>query len=62
MCTTSLECKTIIIGVLTIMSGMDPHMISGTWDGFLVMSWVGLCQSDAIEVVVFEEMSSLLVY
>jgi hypothetical protein len=28
-CTTSAECKTIIIVVLTVMSGMDPHMISG---------------------------------
>jgi hypothetical protein len=30
MCTTSVECKTIIIVVLKVMSGMDPHMISGT--------------------------------
>jgi hypothetical protein len=30
--------------MLTVMSGMDPHMISGTWDGFLVKSWVGLCR------------------
>jgi hypothetical protein len=28
-CTTSAECKTIITVVLTVMSGMDPHMISG---------------------------------
>jgi hypothetical protein len=28
-CTTSAQCKTIITVVLTIMSGMDPHMISG---------------------------------
>jgi hypothetical protein len=61
--------------MLTVMSGMDPHMIRGTWDGFLVKSWVGLCRSgllecwsvtmrlhNAIEVVVFEEMSLLLVY
>jgi hypothetical protein len=33
-CTTSVECKTVIAAVLTVMSGMDPHMISGTWDGF----------------------------
>jgi hypothetical protein len=26
-CTTSTECKTVIIAVLTVMSGMDPHMI-----------------------------------
>jgi hypothetical protein len=29
MCTTSAECKTVITAVLTVMSGMDPHMISG---------------------------------
>jgi hypothetical protein len=28
-CTTSVECKTVITAVLTVMSGMDPHMISG---------------------------------
>jgi hypothetical protein len=28
MCTTSTECKTVITAVLTVMSGMDPHMIS----------------------------------
>jgi hypothetical protein len=30
MCTTSAEYKTVITAVLTIMSAMDPHMISGT--------------------------------
>jgi hypothetical protein len=29
-CTTSAECKTVITTVLTVMSGMDPHMISGS--------------------------------
>jgi hypothetical protein len=33
-CTTSTECKTVITVVLTVMSGVDPHMISGTWDWF----------------------------
>jgi hypothetical protein len=28
-CTTSAECKTVITVVLMVMSGMDPHMISG---------------------------------
>jgi hypothetical protein len=28
-CTISTECKTVITVVLTVMSGMDPHMISG---------------------------------
>jgi hypothetical protein len=74
MCTTSTECKTVITVMLTVMSGMDPHMISRTWDGFglvwLVLSkWVSLGYGsvtvklrDAIEFVIFEEMSSLLVY
>jgi hypothetical protein len=31
-CTTSAECKTVITAVLKVMSGMDPHMISGTCD------------------------------
>jgi hypothetical protein len=34
MCTTSAECKTVITAMLTVMSGMDPLMISGTRDGF----------------------------
>jgi hypothetical protein len=33
MCTTSTECRTIITAVLTIMTDMDPDMISGTQDG-----------------------------
>jgi hypothetical protein len=28
-CTTYAECKTVITVMLTVMSGMDPHMISG---------------------------------
>jgi hypothetical protein len=28
-CTTSAECKTVLTVVLTVISGMDPHMISG---------------------------------
>jgi hypothetical protein len=43
MCTTSVECKTVIIVMLMVMSGMDPHMISGTFYGLLVKSLVGLC-------------------
>ena len=26
-CTTSAECKTVITAVLSVMSGLDPHMI-----------------------------------
>jgi hypothetical protein len=29
-CTTSTECKTVITAMLTVMSGMDSHMISGS--------------------------------
>jgi 3-oxoacyl-(acyl-carrier-protein) synthase len=39
-CTTSTECKTVITAVLTIMSGMDPHMISGTRVGLIESSMV----------------------
>jgi hypothetical protein len=35
MCTTSAECKTVTTAVLTVMSGMDPHMISGTRVGLV---------------------------
>jgi hypothetical protein len=33
MCATSTECRTIITAVLTIMTDMDPDMISGTQVG-----------------------------
>jgi hypothetical protein len=59
----------------TVMSSMNPHMISGTWDGFWLSLWLRCvevdllgCWSvtvrlhDAIEVVIFEEMSSSLVH
>jgi hypothetical protein len=57
------------------MSDMDPHMISETWDGFwlsfgwVVSKWALLgCGSvtvklrDAIETVIFKEMSLLPYY
>jgi hypothetical protein len=44
-CTTHGVCKNVITVVLTVISGMDPHMISGTWDGLLVKPLVGSCQS-----------------
>jgi hypothetical protein len=49
-CTTSAECKTVITAVLMVLSGMDPHMISGNpgfgWFGWFVevdciRLWVG---------------------
>jgi hypothetical protein len=42
MCTTSPECKTVITVVLTVMSGMDPHMISGTRVGLVELGMVSL--------------------
>jgi hypothetical protein len=42
MCTTSIESKTVMTTMLTVMSDMDPHMISKTWDRFSVKSWVGM--------------------
>jgi hypothetical protein len=42
MSTTSAECKTIITVVLMVMSGMDPHMISGTPVGLVELGLVSL--------------------
>jgi hypothetical protein len=44
-CTTSAECKTVIIVVLTVMSGMDPHMISGNIGMGNDYVLIGLCRS-----------------
>jgi hypothetical protein len=41
MCATSAECKTVIAAALTVMSGMDPHMISGNMGWVFVKSWMG---------------------
>jgi hypothetical protein len=41
MRTSSTECKTVITTVLTVMSSMDPHMISETWDEFWLSDLVG---------------------
>jgi hypothetical protein len=37
MCTTSAEYRIAMTVVLTIMSGMDPHMIRETRNGMVVM-------------------------
>jgi hypothetical protein len=42
MCTTSVECKTVITAMLTVMSSMDPHMISGTQVGLVESGMVSL--------------------
>jgi hypothetical protein len=41
MCTISVEYKTVITVVLTVMSGMDPHMINGNLGWVLVKSRLG---------------------
>jgi hypothetical protein len=73
MCTTSVECKIVMTVVLTVMSGMDPHMISETWDGFWLSFWLGCVEVDltrlwvvrlrgTIEIIIFEEMGLLPYY
>jgi hypothetical protein len=42
MCTTSAECKTVITAVLTVMSDVDPHMISRTRVGLVGLVLVSL--------------------
>jgi hypothetical protein len=51
-CTTLAECKTVITVVLTAMSGMDPHMISGTRDGFWLSLWLGCVKVGSIRWLV----------
>jgi hypothetical protein len=41
MGTTSAECRTVITAVLTVMSGVDPHMISGNLGWIFVKSCLG---------------------
>jgi hypothetical protein len=61
MCTTSAECKTIITAMLTVMSSIDPHMISENlrWVWLGLLKWVSLgCGSvmvslrDAIRIII----------
>jgi hypothetical protein len=41
-CTTSTECKTVITALPTVLSGMDPHMISRTHVGLVESGLVSL--------------------
>jgi hypothetical protein len=50
MCTTSTECKIVIIAVLTVMSDMNPHMISGILGWVFVKSWLGCVEVDFIRL------------
>jgi hypothetical protein len=67
MCTPSTECKTVIIVALTVMSNMNPHMISGNigmgnghilgWD---MSKWILLgCGSVTVRLCDAIEASSL---
>jgi hypothetical protein len=47
MYTTSVECKTVITAVLTVMSSMDPHMISGNSGFWFGLVWLG-CRSGCL--------------
>jgi hypothetical protein len=56
MCTTSIECKTVMTVMLTVMSGMDPHTISWNqgWVWFGCESGQSYClgQTTAVDSVV----------
>jgi hypothetical protein len=49
-CTTSEECKTVITAMLTVMSGIDPHMISGNLGWVFVKSRLGCVKVDFIRL------------
>jgi hypothetical protein len=66
-CITSVESKIVIIVMLMVMSGMDPHMISGNlgWIllsfGWVVSKWVLLdCGSVTVRLRDVIEASSLM--
>jgi hypothetical protein len=56
MCTTSAKCRTVMIAMLTVMTGMDPHMIRETWIGMVgMLGWLVSCslgQNAAVDSVV----------
>jgi hypothetical protein len=37
MCSTSAECRTVMIVVLMVMNDIDPHTIRVTWNGMVGM-------------------------
>jgi hypothetical protein len=41
MCATSVECKIVITVMITVLSGMDPHMISENLGWVFVKYWLG---------------------
>jgi hypothetical protein len=49
-CVQPLQCKTVIRVMLTVMSGMYPHMISENLGWVLVKSWLGCVEVDFIRL------------
>jgi hypothetical protein len=47
---TAVKCKTVITAVLTVMSGMDPHMISGNLGWVFVKSCLGCVEMGFIRL------------
>jgi hypothetical protein len=50
MCTSSVECRTVITTVLMVMSGMDHHMIRGNLGWVFVKSWLGCVEVSFIRL------------
>jgi hypothetical protein len=42
MCTTSVECKTVLTAVLMVKSDMDPHMLVGILVGLVLVRLLGV--------------------
>jgi hypothetical protein len=59
-CTTSVECKTVIIVMLTVMSGMNPHMISENLGCVFVMSWLGCIEVGFIRLWGWSRLDSMM--
>jgi hypothetical protein len=49
-CTISAEYKTVLTAMLTVMSGMDSHMISGNLGWVFVKSWLGCVEAGFIRL------------
>jgi hypothetical protein len=62
MCTTSVDCKTVMTTMLMIKNSMDPYMISRdtTWYGNCLV-WFGLVQLKCCLVGVGVSLSCCLV-
>jgi hypothetical protein len=61
-CTTSAECKTNRLAVLTVKSGLDPHMITELEDGLKLWYVLWLCLQCAHGVSLIFMLNCGLVY